>query len=396
MHTELVERRRWISEHRFLHALNYCMMLPGPEAQQLATYIGWLFHGIRGGIVAGVLFILPGFFVLVALSWVYMKFGTLPLVASMLTGLKAAVVAIVAAAVIRVARRSLKNWVMASLAAGAFASLFFFNTPFPLVVLVAAIVGMLGGVIWPRYFQISPQPDESPNESFESVGSHRSLAGLALVLGICAALWVGPLLILKFFEPPGAIFATQANFFTKAAMVTFGGAYAVLPYIAQAGVETYHWLEPHQMIDGLGLAETTPGPLILVITFVGFVSGWTHPAGLTPEVAALLAAVVVTYFTFLPSFLWIFAGAPYIEQTRGNVRVSSALSAITAAVVGVILNLAFYFGRHVFFPGPAFFDVPAFIFSVVIFIGLTKFRWEILYVVAGSLAAGWFRGFAGF
>ena len=393
MHTELVERRRWISEERFLHALNYCMLLPGPEAQQLCIYVGWLLHGTWGGIVAGALFVIPSIFVLITLSWLYMAFGTLATVAALFYGLKAAVLAIVAAAVIRIGQRALKNEVMASLAGLAFIGLHFLKVPFPVIIISAGVIGFFGGRFWPEKFYVIKghgdgggaliSDDHPPAEHTLPSG-----ARAAKVLAVCLTLWIGPLLTLALWQEGGRVFFQQAVFFSKAAMVTFGGAYAVLPYIAQAGVETYHWLQPGQMIDGLGLAETTPGPLIMVVAFVAYVGAWTQASGMSPAVAGLIGALVATYFTFLPCFLWIFLGAPYIEQTRGNVRLSATLSAITAAVVGVVLNLAVFFGEHVLFPQPWRIDLVAAALAAVAFIGLWRLKWDVLYVVLGGAAVG--------
>jgi chromate transporter len=393
MHTELVERRRWISEERFLHALNYCMLLPGPEAQQLCIYVGWLLHRTWGGIVAGALFVIPSIFVLITLSWLYMAFGTVPAVAALFYGLKAAVLAIVAAAVIRIGQRALKNEVMASLAGLAFIGLYFLKLPFPVIILGAGIIGFGGGKMWPEKFSVikghggdggASIADDEPSAEH----TRPSRAWAAKVLAVCLTLWIGPLGALALWHGTTHVFFQQALFFSKAAMVTFGGAYAVLPYIAQAGVETYHWLQPGQMIDGLGLAETTPGPLIMVVAFVAYVGAWTQAGSLSPAVAGIIGALVATYFTFLPCFLWIFLGAPYIEQTRGNVRLSATLSAITAAVVGVVLNLAVFFGQHVLFPQPWRIDPVAAALAAVAFIGLSRLKWDVLYVVLGGAAVG--------
>ncbi|OGH58782.1 MAG: chromate transporter [Candidatus Lindowbacteria bacterium RIFCSPLOWO2_02_FULL_62_12] len=394
MHAELVERKRWISEERFLHALNYCMMLPGPEAQQLATYMGWLLHRTAGGVVAGALFVLPSFFILVALSWVYVTYGAVSSIAAMFYGLKAAVLSIVAAAVIRIGWRALKNEMMVMLAALSFVGIFFGGVPFPLIIISAAVIGLIGSRLRPDKFctiggnRTDPPPGigshADPLEEHTRPSWRRALTFLV----VCLTLWTGALACLAVWGGSAGIFYKMGKFFSKAAMVTFGGAYAVLPYIAQAGVETYHWLQPGQMIDGLGLAETTPGPLIMVVTFVGYVGAWSNPAGLTPPVAGFVGALVATYFTFLPSFLWIFLGAPYIERTRGNAHLMGTLSAITAAVVGVILNLAVFFGLHVFFPTPGAVDWASFVLAVVTFVGLWKFKWDVVYVVLGSAMAG--------
>jgi len=393
MHAELVERRRWISEERFLHALNYCMLLPGPEAQQLCIYVGWLLHGTWGGIVAGTFFVIPSIFVLITLSWLYMTFGTLAAVAALFYGLKAAVLAIVAAAVIRIGQRALKNEVMASLAGLAFVGLHVLKIPFPVIIVSAGVIGFFGGKFWPGKFYVIKGHGDGGGALISDdhpPAEHTLPSGVraAKVLAVCLTLWSVPLLTLAWWQEGEPVFFQQAVFFSKAAMVTFGGAYAVLPYIAQAAVETYHWLQPGQMIDGLGLAETTPGPLIMVVAFVAYVGAWTQASGMSPAVAGLLGALVATYFTFLPCFLWIFLGAPYIEQTRGNVRLSATLSAITAAVVGVVLNLAVFFGEHVLFPQPWRIDLVAATLAAVAFIGLWRLKWEVLYVVLGGAAVG--------
>ncbi|MBI4178500.1 chromate efflux transporter [bacterium] len=387
MHEELVERRKWISEERFLHALNYCMVLPGPEAQQLAIYIGWLLHRTWGGIVAGSLFVIPSFFILTGLSWTYMAYGSLPAVSALFYGLKAAVLAIVASAAIRIGRKAIRNSVLAAVAVAAFVGIQFFHVAFPVIIISAGVLGLAGGKEHGGGTSglIS---DDQPAPEHTRPTPARTLA----VLAVCLSLWIGALAALGLWRGTGDVFHDQGKFFSKAAMVTFGGAYAVLPYIAQAGVETYGWLKPDQMIDGLGLAETTPGPLIMVVTFVGYVGGWTKAAGLPPECAGFLGGLVATYFTFLPCFLWIFLGAPYIEQTRGNLRLAAALSTITAAVVGVILNLAVYFGAHVLFPGPGRFDWAAAVIAGAAFAGLWKFKWNVVWVILGSAAAGWGAG----
>lgn len=392
MHRELVERRGWIAEDRFLHALNYCMLLPGPEAQQLAIYLGWLFHRTWGGIIAGTFFVLPSIFILLGLSWVYVSFGALPAVAALFYGLKAAVLAIVAAAVLRISRKVLKNWVMILLAAFAFIGLALLNVPFPAIVLAAGLIGLIGGRSWPAAFTVIRGKEIAKTVGaptpFESDQIRPSLLGVLQVVLIGLLLWIVPLALLAFWRGAADLFFQQGLFFSKAAMVTFGGAYAVLPYIAQAAVENYHWLRPGEMMDGLGLAETTPGPLIMVVAFVGYVGAWSNATGLSPVKAGLLGGLIATYFTFLPSFIWIFLGAPFIEQTRGNVSLSAALSAITAAVVGVILNLALLFGRHTLFSSTGGVDLFASILAGVAFVGLWKGDWDILYVIPGSAMAG--------
>ncbi|RJG04277.1 chromate efflux transporter [Noviherbaspirillum sedimenti] len=361
MHAELVEKRRWISEQRFLHALNYCMLLPGPEATQLAVYIGWLMHRMRGGIIAGVLFVLPSLLILIALSWIYLAFGHVGLVAGILYGIKPAVVAIVLAAAWRIGSRTLKNGWLIAIATTAFLSISLLHLPFPFIVLAAALLGLLGGRIAPAIFKIGGGhpasrsharfgpaliDDDTPTPA-HALFSWGKLIGLT-VFGIAlgAAVW-GVLAAIFGVATP----MTQMGwFFTKAAMLTFGGAYAVLPYVYQGGVETYQWLSAAQMIDGLALGETTPGPLIMIVAFVGFVGGWTK-AIFGPDsllIAGTLGACVATFFTFLPSFIFILAGGPLVESTRDNIRLTAPLTAISAAVVGVIVSLAVFFAEHVF------------------------------------------------
>jgi chromate transporter len=362
MHAELVERRRWISEQRFLHALNYCMLLPGPEATQLAVYIGWLLHRTRGGIAAGVLFVLPSLLLLIGLSWVYMAYGQLPAIAGIMNGIKPAVVAIVLGAAWRIGSRTIRNALLAAIAACAFIAIAVFRLPFPLIVLGAALAGFVGGRLRPAAFQLggahanadrswgpaiidddTPTP---PHARFSSAALARvALAGVGLGLA-------GWLVLAALVGPSGAL-AQMGWFFTKAAMMSFGGAYAVLPYVVQGAVEHYGWLDAGQMIDGLALGETTPGPLIMIVAFVGFVGGWTHalfgPGALFAAGAA--GAAVAAAFTFLPSFVFILAGGPLVESTRGNVRMTAPLTAISAAVVGVIASLAVFFGSQVFLAG---------------------------------------------
>jgi chromate transporter len=353
MHKELVEERRWIAESRFLHALNFCMLLPGPEAQQLATYIGWLLHGTKGGIIAGTLFVMPGFLVITVLSALYALFHEAGWLASLFFGLKAAVLAIVIEAVIRVGRRALKNRVMLAIAAAAFVALFAFGVPFPVVVLLAALVGFVGIRINPALFSPPGHKAAAPDlasvigEGFSRAGP--SLGATLRTAAVWVALWLAPLLVIVPALGWSSTFATLWVFFSQMAMVTFGGAYAVLAYVAQEAVQNFGWLRPGEMVDGLALAETTPGPLVLVLSFVGFIAAYRDPIGLSPLVAGLLGSTLTTWVTFVPCFLWIFLGAPYIERLRSNRELSGALSAITAAVVGVILNLAIWFGLHVLF-----------------------------------------------
>ncbi len=361
MHQELVEKRRWISERRFLHALNYCMVLPGPEAQQLATYIGWLMHRTLGGVIAGGLFVLPSLFILIALSWIYVAFGNVPLVAGILYGIKPAVTAIVLFAAYRIGSRALKNAVLWGIAAAAFVAIFAFDFPFPLIVLGAAVMGWFGGHMAPskfatggghgkagKSFGLAFIDDDTPTPEHARFGWPR----FARVLMAGLALWGAVMGAVVALQGWGATLTQMGWFFTKAALLTFGGAYAVLPYVFQGAVEHYGWLTAPQMIDGLALGETTPGPLIMVVAFVGFVGGWNAlPLGGQQQfLGAALAASVVTYFTFLPSFIFILLGGPLVETTHREPRITAPLTAITAAVVGVILNLAVFFAYHVLWP----------------------------------------------
>jgi chromate transporter len=343
MHTELVERKKWIDEDRFLHALNYCMLLPGPEATQLATYCGWLLHGTWGGIAAGTLFVLPAAVLLWALSWVYAAHGSVPWIAAIFYGLKPAVTAIVAAAVIKIGQRALKTRWHWALAAAAFVAIYFLRVPFPAIVAGAAVLGLL------MPGKTAAAPGGAP-----SFGHHRDTGAgwrrAAKVLGVSVVLWWTPVLLAALVQGREGVLAREGVFFGQAAMVTFGGAYAVLPYVGQQAVENYHWLNATQMLDGLGLAETTPGPLIMVVQFVGFLGGWNAPGTLSPLAMATLGAAMTTWTTFVPCFLWIFLGAPHIERMREVAALNRALSAVTAAVVGVVLNLAVWFALQVFFP----------------------------------------------
>ena len=383
MHQELVERRRWISEGRFLHALNYCMLLPGPEAQQLATYIGWLMHRTWGGIAAGGLFVLPSVFIMIALSWIYLAYGDVPLVAGVFYGIKPAVVAIVLAAAHRIGSRTLKNAWLWAIAAAAFTAIFAFHAPFPAIIIAAGIAGYLtpgkfssGGGHAGAHASFGPAliDEHTPTPEHARFSWKRfsafGFAGLglwALVLGALAAAhgWDGTL-------------PQMGWFFTKAALVTFGGAYAVLPYVVQAAVEQYHWLTAPQMIDGLALGETTPGPLIMVVAFVGFLG------------AGVAGALVATFFTFLPSFIFIFMGAPFIETTHGDLRFTAPLTGITAAVVGVILNLAVFFAYHVLWPAgrSSPFDWASAVIGVAAFVALFRFKAGIIPVIAVCAALG--------
>ncbi|MGY6564387.1 MAG: chromate efflux transporter [Halomonadaceae bacterium] len=359
MHRILVEEKKWIGEKRFLHALNYCMMLPGPEAQQLAIYIGWLMHRTKGGLVAGSLFVLPGFIAILALSYLYAALGNVGLVEGLFFGLKAAVLAVVLHAVVRIGKRALRNRVMIGLAAAAFVGIFFLELAFPLIILGAALIGFWGGKRGMTAFQAGGGHGEG---DAHGLSDRDSLLGEGLpaharpnrswslrVSAIFLLLWLTPVALLLVTLGGDNVFSQIATFFSKMAVVTFGGAYAVLGYVTQEAVQNYGWLAPGEMLDGLGMAETTPGPLIQVVQFVGFMGAYREAVGLDPMLAATLAAVLTTWVTFVPCFLWIFLGAPYVERLRDNRALSAALSAITAAVVGVILNLAIWFGLHVIF-----------------------------------------------
>ncbi len=358
MQRDLVDRRRWISQGRFLHALSYCMLLPGPEAQQLAIYIGWLLHGTWGGIVAGALFVIPSVFVLWGLSAIYAAYGHIPGVAGIFAGLKPAVVAIVVVALIRIGARALRPRGLIAIAVAAFVGIFILHVPFPWIVVSAGLIGFLAGWIWPREFSGAHPPAEleepdpaSAQSRVRTEKARRSWSRPVRVLLAGVFLWGAPLIALALWRGWSSLHVLQFRFFTQAAFVTFGGAYAVLAYVAQAAVGSYHWITQAQAIDGLGLAETTPGPLIMVLQFVGFMTGWNRPEGMSRLASASLGAIVTTYVTFLPCFFYIFLGAPYIESLRGNRSLTSALSGITAAVVGVILNLAVIFGLAVLLPG---------------------------------------------
>ncbi len=365
MHAELVERRRWISEARFLHALNYCMLLPGPEAQQLATYIGWLLHGKRGGIAAGALFVLPSLGILIGLSWVAMRFGQWPVVAGLLFGIKPAVVAIVLQAAQRLGRRVLHHAFLWGIAVAAFIALAVLKLPYPAIVLGAAALGALGARVVPQAFQPGDAGRPAPSMPAGSAGpafiddrtplaphAHASLGGALRVLAAGAALWAGALALLAASTGAAGLLTRMAWFFTRAALLTFGGAYAVLPYVAQAAVEQQHWLNAAEMIDGLALGESTPGPLIMVVAYVGFVAGWLHPmfGAEARALAGIAGACVVSFFSFLPSFVFVLAGAPSAEATQGRLGYTAPLAAVSAAVVGVILQLALYFAGHVLWP----------------------------------------------
>lgn len=395
MHTELVEKKRWIDQSRFLHALNFCMLLPGPEAQQLAIYIGWLWHRTWGGIVAGALFVIPSIFILWTLSYVYVAFGHVAWIAAIFYGLKPAVLAIVAAAVINIGRKALRNAIMWLIAAAAFVAIYFFHAPFPLIIISAGLLGFIAGKFWPRI--VAAPSAENAGSTFTDQLPIQARPTLARALRVCTIsvlLWWAPILLVGILLGTQHTIFREGIFFSKAAMVTFGGAYAVLPYVSQQAVENYHWLGAGQMLDGLGLAETTPGPLIMVLQFVGFLGGWNHPGNLSPLLAATLGAFITTWTTFTPCFLWIFLGAPYIEKLRDNALLSSALAAVTAAVVGVILNLAVWFGIHVIFPQTGEVDWFAATVCAIAFVGMLRWKWNIVPVVLGSGLLGLVYKFA--
>ena len=405
MHQELVDKRRWISERRFLHALNYCMVLPGPEAQQLATYIGWLMHGVKGGIMAGGLFVLPSLLLLMLLSWIYLSFGHLPLVAGILYGIKPAVTAIVLLAAWRIGSRALKHWFLWGIAALSFLAIAVFDVPFPAILLGAALLGWIGMRWLPHIFQAAPAHAAKSDGVVDAlIGDHSpvpeharfSRRRLMLTVIVGVGLWWLVMGALWTTVGPKHDLSLMGWFFTKAALLTFGGAYAVLPYVVQGGVENYGWLSATQMMDGLALGETTPGPLIMVVAYVGFVGGWTK-AVLGPDalvLGAMLAASIVTFFTFLPSFLFILLGGPLVEASRNQLKLTAPLTGITAAVVGVILNLALFFGEHVLFPdgvvaGPLFgLDIPSLAWGIICVAMLHQLQLSILRVIGLSAAAG--------
>ena len=410
MHRILVEEKNWISESRFLHALNYCMLLPGPEAQQLAIYIGWLLHRTAGGIMAGGLFILPGVISIMGLSYVYAAYGNVGFVEAVFFGLKAAVLAIVMQAVVRVGKRALRNPVMIGLAAIAFIAIFFFNVPFPIIIMAAGLIGYVGAKLGRPEFAAIEHGGGKKVAAIDSmlVGElpdhvRPTVARALRVSAVWLALWLLPVAALLAAYGEANVFSQIALFFSKMAMVTFGGAYAVLAYVAQQAVEHYHWVQPREMLDGLGMAETTPGPLIMVLQFVGFMAAYRDPGDLSPMMAGTLGGLLATWVTFTPCFLWIFLGAPFIERMRGNKGLAGALSAITAAVVGVILNLSIWFALHTVFrdttPVRAFalsfdtpiwssIDLPALALALAAAIAIFRFNAGMLTVLAASCAAG--------
>ena len=413
MHRIIVDEKKWIGEHRFLHALNYCMLLPGPEAQQLAIYIGWLLHRTKGGLIAGAIFVLPGFVSILALSYVYAAFGDVTAIEGLFFGLKAGVLAVVLQAVLRIGSRALKNPVMVTIAVLAFIALFFFRVPFPIVIILAGVTGFWGGISGSPLFRVggghgsakgnvladadSVLGEATPEHARPNLGWSLSISGILL------ALWLLPVGTLLVFLGPDNVFAQIAVFFSQMAVVTFGGAYAVLAYVAQEAVQNYGWLQPGEMLDGLGMAETTPGPLIQVVQFVGFMGAFRDPGSLHPMVAATLAAVLTTWVTFVPCFLWIFLGAPFIEVLRDNKALTGALSAITAAVVGVIANLAVWFGLHTLFrqvipwqglalnidiPVLTTVNLPAVVLAAAAIIAIFKFKAKMIPVLLACAVAG--------
>lgn len=407
MHRELVERRRWLSEERFLHALNYCMLLPGPEAQQLAIYIGWLMHRVWGGIVAGAFFVIPSIFILLALTYIYAAYGNVPAVAGMLAGFKPVVVAIVVEAVLKIGGRAIRRAAHFVIAVAAFVAIYFLHVPFPIIVLAAGLAGLVGARLWPNVFNSAPPKTKEADAKTEGREDYPDIMPLVIdddaaprphtlpsrrrslqTLAIGLALWLLPLAVLVAWRGAASLHVHEYHFFTQAALVTFGGAYAVLAYVTQAAVGSFGWITQAQAVDGLALAETTPGPLIMVLQFVGFMAGWNNPDGMNQTASAVLGGLVTTYTTFLPCFLFIFLGAPYIEVLRGNKNLTAALSGITASVVGVILNLAIVFGAAVIWPNGITGDINWFaaVMSIAAFVALYRFKADVLWVViAGGM-----------
>jgi chromate transporter len=409
MHRELVERRRWVSEGRFLHALNYCMILPGPEAQQLATYIGWLMHGVPGGVIAGALFVVPGFVAMLALAISYELFGSVIWVAGLLYGVQAAVVAIVAEAVIRIGRRTLRSRALQATAGVSFVAIFWFAVPFPLIIGVAGLFGWLCGRLRPLWFPMAARRGAESEAQFSALlpddeRVDRATASSTMrAAAVCAVLWLVPLAALVVVLGSANVFAQEGVLFSKSAVITFGGAYAVLGYITQQAVNRYTWISPQEMVVGLGLAESTPGPLIMVVEFVGFLAAYQHPGSLPPMVAGVLGAIVTVWVTFLPCFLFIFIGAPYVERLRDNRAIAHALTTVGAAVAGVVLNLAVWFAIHTAFAtvddrtyGPLHVPVPVWssvkiasvAISVVAVVAVFRFRLGTLRVLGGCAVLG--------
>lgn len=404
MHKELVDKRRWLSDERFLHALNYCMLLPGPEAKQLAIYIGWLMHRTLGGIVAGLFFILPSILILLILSYIYAAYGNVPVVAGVLAGFKPIVVAIVVEAVIKIGGKALKRKVHFAIAALAFISIYFLHVPFPLIVLAAALIGLAGIRLFPDAFAAQAKNTKSSDKNNETENESNDVLPLVIsddapppahtipnrtrvfkILSFGLILWILPFFGIGLWQGFSSLPSQEYRFFTQAALVTFGGAYAVLAYVTQAlTTDPYNWLTKTQAVDGLALAETTPGPLIMVLQFIGFMAAWNNPiSGMSQTTSAIIGALITTYVTFLPSFLFIFIGAPYIESLRGNQNLTGALSGVTAAVVGVVLNLALVFGAAVIFPNGFSGNIEWFaaVMSVAAFVAMYKFKVDVLWVV---------------
>ncbi|MBM2713324.1 chromate efflux transporter [Mesorhizobium caraganae] len=410
MHKELVEERRWIGEQRFLHALNYCMLLPGPEAQQLAIYIGWLLHRTAGGLVAGILFVLPGALVMLGLSIFYVLYNDAPVIDALFFGIKAAVLAVVVEAVIRIGKRALKNRVMVAIAVIAFLAIYVVRLPFPLIILFAGLTGWIGSRLAPaRFSGAAHGKDNSPDvrgavdlmfERGELTHTRPTKWHAPRTIAIWLPIWLGPVVLILALTGPASVWTQLGGFFSLMAVVTFGGAYAALSYVAQAAVTSFGWLAPGEMVDGLGLAETTPGPLILVLQFVGFVAAYRHAGALSPLVAGSLGALLTLWVTFVPCFFWIFLGAPYIEALRGNKALSAALTAITAAVVGVVMNLALWFALHVVFgvvhrvglgmevPVLSSLDWRAALLAAAAMVAMLKLKIGMLPTLAGSALAG--------
>ena len=402
LHQELVEKRRWISERRFLHALNYCMLLPGPEAQQLVTYIGWLMHRSWGGILAGTLFVLPSLFILIALSWVYLTFGQVPWIAAIFFGIKPAVVAIVLHAAVRIGKRTIHNSALKLIALGSFLAIFILNLAFPIIVLLAAAIGYWGGKRYPEYFQQASSHDSGKEQHYGSAiidddtptPTHAQFSYQKTIRhsAIAFACWLLPIAALITIFGWKTLYPELAWFFTKAALLTFGGAYAVLPYVYQGAVDHFHWLSANQMIDGLALGEATPGPLIMVVAFVGYLAGHIqHLIGNSnPFWFGVLGAFVATWFTFLPSFFFILVGGPLIESTHGKLGFTAPLTAITAAVVGVIANLGLFFAYHVFLPSGLGASISSISIVICGLAGLALFKFQkgVMTVLGGSAMAG--------
>jgi chromate transporter len=413
MHRIIVEEKKWIGENRFLQALNYCTLLPGPEAQQLATYIGWLMHKTKGGLFAGTLFVLPGLVAIMILSWIYVLLGKVTIVQGLFFGLKAAVLVIVVEAVLRVGKRALRNNVMRGIAAAAFIAIFFYNVDFPVIVVVAGLIGWLGGRLGAKPFMAGgghgkvgdKQVADADSLLGEETPPHArpNLRWSLAISSLFLALWLVPVGVLYVGLGGDNVFTQIALFFSKMAVVTFGGAYAVLAYVAQEAVGTYHWVTPGEMLDGLGMAETTPGPLIMVTQFVGFLGAWRAPGPLNPILAGTLGGLLTTWVTFTPCFLWIFFGAPFVEMLRANKALAAALGAVTAAVVGVILNLAVWFGLHVLFadlrpvhwqgaaldvPVLASANVPSIVLAAAAAVAVFRFKFGMLPVLLASSLAG--------